>query len=122
MRPCRAISARRCCNCRGPRNRSPHWSTTWSAIRNPCCAASRETRREITFDGPVLRGPALRLCVGTAGSFLYSERAAAGRERGEDGAPSAGAAPRVAAIAVVALGRHTQLNGDGIRHLRAESL
>src|ERR1700676_320326 len=93
MRPCRAISARRYSNCRERRNRSPHWSTTWNAIRNLYCAANRETRREITVDGWLSGEPALRLRIEPAGSFLHPERAAAGHERPQDDTRHASVAP-----------------------------
>src|SRR6202035_865551 len=78
----------------------------------PLSAASRETRREITVDGGVLPGPALRLCVETAGSFLYSERAAAGCERSQDGTRDAGGAAGDAAIAGGSPRNDTQHNGE----------
>src|ERR1700693_6496068 len=94
MRPCKATSARRCCNCRARRNQSPHWSSTWNATRNLYCAANRETRPEITVDLDLPPQSAVRVRDQSTGSFLHSERASARDERPQGEPPDSGIASR----------------------------
>src|SRR5882762_6637545 len=85
-----------------------HWSITWNATRNLCCAANRETHREMSLDSGVSPQPALRLRGEPAGPFLCLEHATAERERGENGARRADMAAGDAALAGGSLRNDTQ--------------
>src|SRR5258706_127753 len=99
MRPCRAISARRCCSCRARRRRSPQGSIIGSATRILCCATTGTTRREFIVGGGLFPGPALPLRGEPPGSFLYSDPPAAKRGQSENGARHTGVAPGDLALA-----------------------